>query len=321
MMAAAGIERSRKKEGENDLRMATMVEEVEKGNAGRQSGMARRRDKSLLKKAPFYVLVAVLSMYFLYPFYVLFLISFAPIQYTKGTLDPPQIPPALTLTNLMTALSGPNLIDPLEKSLETAFIVGALSIALGIPAAYGLSKLTRRIAGAVSTLLFVSNMMPALAIAIPISVEFIDLGKYIPGGLYDSALGLALAQELVVLPLTIFILVGAFESLPRDLENQARVDGAGLLRTLYLLLVPLAKAGVAAAFLLSWIMSWDEFTFAVLISPIHPTLPIIIYENITRGNILASSAFALLVTIPVLVLAMFLQRFLKGELLTGGLTG
>jgi trehalose transport system permease protein len=90
---------------------------------------------------------------------------------------------------------------------------------------------------------------------------------------------------------------------------------------LFLLLVPLAKAGVAASFLLSWLLSWDEFTFAVLISPIHPTLQVVIYDNITRGNILASSAFALIVTIPVIVLALFLQRFLRGEMLTGGLTG
>jgi trehalose transport system permease protein len=274
-----------------------------------------------LRKAAFYVAVALLALYFLYPLYVLFLLAFVPVQYTIGSINPPQIPPALTLSYLITALKSPDLINPLEKSLETAFIVGGIALLVGIPAAYGLTKLSRRLSNTISTVLFLTNMMPAMAIAIPIIAEYISLGKYIPGGLYDSALGLALAQELIALPLTVFILVGAFESLPRDLEAQARVDGASMFRTLFLLLVPLAKAGVAASFLLSWLLSWDEFTFAVLISPIHPTLQVVIYDNITRGNILASSAFALIVTIPVIVLALFLQRFLRGEMLTGGLTG
>jgi trehalose transport system permease protein len=274
-----------------------------------------------LRKIAFYVAVTLIGLYFLYPLYVLFLLAFVPVQYTIGSINPPQIPPTLTLSYLITALSSPDLISPLEKSLETAFIVGGIALLLGVPAAYGLTKLSRRLSNAISTTLFLTNMMPALAIAIPIIAEYISLGKYIPGGLYDSALGLALAQELIALPLTVFILVGTFESLPRDLEAQARVDGASMFRTLFLLLVPLAKAGVAASFLLSWLLSWDEFTFAVLISPIHPTLQVVIYDNITRGNILASSAFALIVTIPVIVLALVLQRFLRGEMLTGGLTG
>lgn len=275
----------------------------------------------LVRRILFYIVVVIVTMYFLYPLYILFLMAFTPVQYTLGALRPPLIPPALTLSYLYTAFQSTDLIDPLIISLETAFIVGAIALAIGIPAAYGLTRLSRRLSNGVSTLLYVTNMMPALAIAIPISVEFIDVGKYIPGGLFDTPLGLALTQELVVLPLTIFILVGAFESLPKDLEAQARVDGASMLRTLYLLLVPLAKAGVAAAFLLAWIMSWDEFTYAALLVPINPTLPLVIYLNITRGNILASSAFALIVTVPVLILALFLQRFLRGELLTAGLTG
>src|SRR5438046_5957293 len=99
---------------------------------------------------------------------------------------------------------------------------------------------------------------------------------YITLHLYNTILGLALAQGLVALPFTIFLLLGAFQSLPKDLENQARVDGAGMLRTLYTLLVPLSKSAVAAAFLISWMLSWDEFTFAVILSLITLTLTLII---------------------------------------------
>lgn len=270
---------------------------------------------SKLGKIAIYTAVVVVSLYILYPLYLLFLIAFTPGKYTVKTLYPSQIPVAFTLGNLQTALSGFNLIDPMIKSLEVAFIVGGLAILLGIPAAYGLSKLSVRNANLISSTLFLANMLPAIVIAIPVSVTFLKLG------LWDSAFGLALAQELVVLPLTIFLILGAFQSLPRDLENQARVDGAGIFQTLTMILIPLARGGIVAAFLLSWMMSWDEFTFAVILSPVKQTLPIVIFENITRGNILASSAFALIVTIPVLVLTVFLSKYLKGEYLSGGLVG
>ncbi len=269
----------------------------------------------LLSRAMQYVVATFMSALFLYPLYILFLISFSPIQYTLGSLRPLQWPQGFTLQNLVLALQGTNLIDPMLRSLLTASLVGAIALLLGIPAAYGLSRLTSTLANTISTLLFFVNMIPALVIAIPVSVSFIDLH------LYNTVLGLALAQGLIALPFSIFLLLGAFQSLPKDLENQARVDGAGMLRTLYTLLVPLSKSAVAAAFLISWMLSWDEFTFATILSPITPTLPYVIYTNITRGNILASSALALVLTLPVVILTIMLQRYLRGEYLSGGLHG
>ncbi|TMI35306.1 carbohydrate ABC transporter permease [Candidatus Bathyarchaeota archaeon] len=262
-----------------------------------------------------HVLVAFVSALLLYPLYILFLISFSPVEFTLGSLRPLQWPGGFTLQNLVQAIQGTNLVDPTMRSLMTASLVGVITLLFGIPAAYGLSKLPNNLSNMISALLFLVNMIPALVIAIPISVSFITLH------LYNTILGLALAQGLVALPFTIFLLLGAFQSLPKDLENQARVDGAGMLRTLYTLLVPLSKSAVAAAFLISWMLSWDEFTFAVILSPINPTLPIIIYTNITRGNILASSSFALVLTLPVVILTIMLQRYLKGEYLSGGLHG
>jgi trehalose transport system permease protein len=261
-----------------------------------------------------YAAASVLSVYFLYPLYVLFLEAFTPVKYT-ARIYPYQYPPEITFANLVTALTAPGFIQPFIRSLEVAFLVGLIAMVIGIPAAYGLSRLPTRIAYGITTLLFIVNMMPAIVIAIPIASQFISLG------LYSTVLGLALAQELVVLPLAIFILLGAFQAIPRDLEYQARIDGAGLLRAVFGLIVPLAKIGATVAFLLSWMFSWDEFTFAVILSPNNPTLPIVIYQDMTRGNILAASAFALLVTIPVLILTALLQRYLKGEYLSGGLKG
>lgn len=262
-----------------------------------------------------YLVVAFALLMVIFPIYVLFLIAFTPAKYTVDSVFPLLYPGGFTLANLIVAVKSFGLIGPTIRSVETATLVGSIAVAIGLPAAYGLNRLPRNTANTVIATLFLANMLPAIVIAIPISAEFISFH------LYGSVIGLALAQELVVLPLTIFLLQGAFSSIPRDIEYQARVDGAGLLRTIFTVLAPLAKAGVAAAFLLSWMISWDEFTFAVILNPANPTLPIIIYINLFRGNILASSAFALTLTIPVIVLTAFLQRYLKGEYLTGGLSG
>ena len=268
-----------------------------------------------LSRAGFYVAVVATGVFLLYPLYVLFLIAFSSAQFTVNAALPLQYPAGFTLANLITAFAGTNLIDPTIRSIETAFVVGGIAIAIGIPAAYSLSKLPKQTANLLSSLLFLVNMLPAIVIAIPISAQFISYG------LYGSVPGLALAQELIVLPLTIFLLLGAFQALPSDLENQARVDGAGLFRTIFTLLVPLTRAAIAAAFLLAWMVSWDEFTFAVILSPANPTLPIVIYLNITRGNILATSAFTLVLTAPVIIMTIVLQKYLKGEYLSGGMHG
>ncbi len=268
---------------------------------------------------PLYIGVVIILLYTLFPLYILFLLAFTPAAYTTIAVHsgnyPTLYPAGFTLYNLQAAFGIPEIMTALIKSLETAFLVGGLALLIGIPAAYGLSRLKPKIASLISTTLFFANMLPSVTIAIPISATFLRLG------LNETFLGLALAQELIVLPLTIFMLLGAFQSLPREIVSQARVDGAGLMTTIYTVIVPLAKAGVAAAFLLSWMMSWDEFTFAVFLSPAQPTLPILIYEYVTRGYILEAAAFSMIVTIPVVVLVIFMAKFLKGELLAGGLNG
>lgn len=262
-----------------------------------------------------YAGAAVVAAYFLYPLYVLLLVGFAPVQYTLDKIYPAQFTLHYTLANLVTALTSYGFIDPLIKSLKTAFLVGGLSVALGFPAGYGLSRVSKKVSSAASTTLFVVNMMPAIVIAIPISTQFVRLG------LYGSFVGVGLAQELVALPLATFIIYGTFQAIPRELEYQARIDGAGVGRTMLRVLAPLAKPGIAAAFLLSWMLSWDEFTFAILLSPVHPTIPILIYHNIQRGNLLASTAFALFLTLPVVAITIMLQKYLKGEYLSGGVKG
>ncbi|BFI74679.1 carbohydrate ABC transporter permease [Sulfurisphaera ohwakuensis] len=260
-----------------------------------------------------YVGIAIFTVYFLAPIYILLLLAFNSPKYTIESVYPPLIFKSPTLNNLIFAFTQYDFIHPLLKSLAVATLVGILALIVGIPAGYGLSKLPGKIAYPIIVVLLITNMMPGLVVAIPISAEFIRLG------LFDTIPGLAFAQELVTLPLAVFILQGTFSSIPREIEYQAKIDGASTLSYILRVLVPTTSPGIIAAFLISWMFSWDEFTYAIILSPIHPTWPVEIYLNITRGNILAAIAFSLVFTIPVIILTILLQKYLRGEYLTGGI--
>lgn len=267
-----------------------------------------------------YVAVVAISAFLLFPIYVIFLIAFVPVNYTIFAARPELLPSQFTLTYLQNGLGGANspFVPSLYFSLEIAFLVGAIALLVGIPAAYGLSRLTRRLAYGLTTVMFVVNMLPSITIAIPIGVEF----DQVPG-FFGSAIAIALAQELLALPVTIFLLVGAFQALPRDLEHQARVDGAGRMYSIWGVLVPLVRPALVASFLLAWMLSWDESTFALILSNLtHAPLAVNIFLAATgRGEAQLAVAFSFVATVPVIVLVVFLQKFLKGEDLASGVRG
>jgi trehalose transport system permease protein len=261
-----------------------------------------------------------LSAFLLFPIYVIFLLAFVPTKFSIDAFRPTLLPIHLTLANLQAGLSNSAVpfLPSMYLSLEIAFMVGAFSLLIGIPTAYGLSRLTHSLAYGLTTVMFVVNMLPSITIAIPITVPFIRIG------LYGSPLAIALTQELLALPVTVFLLVGAFQGLPRDLESQARVDGAGRLRAVYGSLVPLIRPALVASFLLSWMLSWDESTFAlILYNPANPTLPVQIFLTVTGrgGNPAIGVAFSFIATVPVIFLTVLLQKYLKGEDLAAGVRG
>lgn len=267
---------------------------------------------------PIYVAAVLLLILFIYPLWILIIYVVQPAYLTFSKIYPSPIPLRFTLYNITSSLKEVDLSGPLIRSLEVAFIVGLIAIGLGIPAGYGLSKLTSRISNKLILFLFIINMMPGLVIAIPISEYFLH------ANLDNTVFGVAFAQELVVLPLSVFILLSGFRSLPSDIEHQARVDGASLGSTFGRVLIPLIRVPILVAFLLAWMTSWDEFTYAVIIAPIVPsksTFPVTLYNYVSRNLPIESATFAIIATLPVIVLAIFLQKYLKGQYLSGGLVG
>lgn len=107
----------------------------------------------------------------------------------------------------------------------------------------------------------------SLAMVIPMTALLHSVYKVIQGvGLYDTKMGLVVVYTALNLPLSLLILRGTFSSIPRELEEAAYVDGAGFVRTFFQIMYPCAKGGLASAAVLAFLNSWNEFTFALVLT-------------------------------------------------------
>ena len=216
------------------------------------------------------------------------------------------------------------LASRLIKSLRVATFTAALSLLIGVPGAYAISRLSPNLKYILIIGLFFTRMYPEVGIALPVAVNFLRLDKALPWiKFYDSVFGieLILAHLIITLPLSTWILVGTFDTIPREMEEAASVDGASRIMTIQRVVIPLAAPGIAVATIFSWLASWDEVTYAIYLTLFNRTLPLEIVNIVGRSPPPVIATYATLVTIPVLIVTYFLQRWLKAGYLAGAIKG
>jgi trehalose transport system permease protein len=265
-------------------------------------------------KVAFPVWIAVTVVIVLFPIYLIFLVSFAPGAALFGD-RPPLVITDFTLQWWDRVIEGGELIPPLIKSLVVATVTTVLAIAIAAPAAYVISRLRPVVAYTIVLALLVTRMFPELTIGISVATWFAGFG------LLDTYLGLILAHLIGSLPFIAWILVGTFETVPRELEEAAEIDGASRMRTLIRVVFPLAAPGIAVASLFVWLYSWNEFLYARLLTTNQNTLPLQVFQAIDRGTVQQMATVAAVLTLPILLVVYFLQRYLRPGALTGAVKG
>lgn len=275
--------------------------------------LQRDRLDPVLKVAfPVWIVVTVVIV--LFPIYLIFLVSFAPGAALFGD-RPPLVITNFTLQWWDRVIEGGQLIPPLIKSLVVATVTTALAIGIAAPAAYVISRLRPAVAYAIVLTLLVTRMFPELTIGISVATWFAGFG------LLDTYMGLILAHLIGSLPFIAWILVGTFETVPRDLEEAAEIDGASRMGTLIRVVFPLAAPGIAVASLFVWLYSWNEFLYARLLTTNQNTLPLQVFQAIDRGTLQQMATVAAVLTLPILLVVYFLQRYLRPGALTGAVKG
>lgn len=206
------------------------------------------------------------------------------------------------------------------NSLATALIAAMLAVTVGTLAAYGLSRfrLPKNLNYHFLFTILTVRMFPPVVTIIPIFLFYRRVG------LLDTRLGLGLVHAFMELPLVIWMMIGFFRDIPRDMEEAALVDGDNRFAVLRKIAIPIAAPGLAATFILVFISSWNEFLMALILTQSNAvTLPIAVAGQITQydvkyGNLMAAGVIT---TIPVLALALLAQRHLTRGLAVGGVTG
>lgn len=201
------------------------------------------------------------------------------------------------------------------NSFTVATASTALSLLVGVPAGYGIAKAR---AYGLAAFVLISRMTPGLSFLIPWFMLFRFLG------LNNTLWALIITHLVIGLPITIWVMMGFFEDLHPELEEAALVDGAGIWSAFRDIALPLARPGMIVAAILSFIFSWNNFIFAVVLAGRETrTLPVAVFNVLTFEQLAwgALAAAALIVTLPVLILTAFVQRQIIVGMTAGGIKG
>jgi multiple sugar transport system permease protein len=207
----------------------------------------------------------------------------------------------------------------LRNSFVVALAVSGLNLVFGTMAAYALARLDFRGGHALVLFYLASRMVPAVAILIPLFLvmRFLDL--------LDSVLSLVLAYTTFTLPFTIWTLRSYFQTIPRDLEDAARVDRCGWLRMMIHVFLPVATPALVAAAMFAFMASWSEFLYAVIFTSTEAskTLTVAVSQFATEFYIEKTlmTAGGVLAVLPPLVLALIFQRLIVQGLVSGSVKG
>jgi len=282
--------------------------------ATHQPAWARRRLRRIANRVAFGFAVFVIVSPAILVFLWMLSLSFKP-EIENIAYPPIFIPEHPTLANFARVFEASPFGRYLVNSLIVTGSATLLAIAVCVPAGYGIAKAK---AYRLAVLVLIARITPNLSYLIPIFIVFQMLG--LTGTLWP----MVITHLVITVPIVVWVMIGFFETLHPDLEEAALIDGATLWQAFRYIALPLSRPGVVVAAILAFIFSWNNFIFGVVLAGRETrTLPVAVYNVLTFEQISWGplAAAALLVTLPVLILTVVIQREIVGGLAAGGVKG
>ncbi len=275
--------------------------------------IARRIERSLA-----YLLLVVIAIIGLAPFVILAIISF------KTRIQVLEVPPSLAFDPKVIIDNYSDVIFDrgflrytINSVIVTALTVG-IALVLGTPTAYAFSRLRFRGRDRWASTILSFRFMPPVAIAIPVLLMMRTIG------FDDTIPGLVLPYVAFSLPLTIWILIGFFDEVPRDLDDAALVDGCSRVQVLRLVMLPLVRPGLVVAAIFGAIFIWNEFLIGLYIvnSQSLKTIPLgaaglISAQRPIDWNVAAT--VGIVTIIPIFLFSLFIQRYIARGITAGAI--
>lgn len=277
------------------------------------------RAGSLLSGKPLRVLAAlILVVNGLFPALWILLTSFK--TEAELTLKPiTWLPRTPTLQNYVQAFSDQPLLTFLFNSFMVALLSTALTLLVSVLAAYALARLNLRFRGLIMSLIIAVSTFPLVTLLVPLfeTMRAFDL--------LNTWTALIMPYAVLSLPVCILVLTSFFESIPRDLENAAMIDGCTRIGALFRVVVPLSAPGIFTAAILAFVNAWDEFLLALSFNsnPALRTLPVGIqlYQGEFAFPWPVISAALVVGIVPIAVLIVIFQGRVVSGLTAGGIKG
>ncbi|MFE4534411.1 carbohydrate ABC transporter permease [Streptomyces scopuliridis] len=264
------------------------------------------------------VVLTALAAFALLPVYVMVSSSLKPLQDVSGTFQ--WFPTNLTIRPYFDIWTTVPLAKYFVNSLIVAGSATVLSVVIAVFAAYAVSRYRFRGKRVFTVAVLSTQMFPGILFLLPLFLIFVNIGNSTGVELYGSRGGLILTYLTFSLPFSIWMLIGYFDSIPRELDEAAMVDGCGPIRALFRVVVPAAVPGIVAVAVYAFMTAWGEVLFAsVMTNDTTRTLAVGLQGYATQNDVYWNQIMAasLVVSVPVVVGFLLLQRYLVAGLTAG----
>jgi ABC-type glycerol-3-phosphate transport system permease component len=279
--------------------------------------MSRRASRTV-SQVIFYIGVVIAVVVSLFPFFWILRTSLESDSQVSAGVGGRNgvIPSQLHFSAYVEDFTQQHFLHPLLNSIIVSLATTVVTVLVASLAGYALARLEVRGAGAILGFVLLAGFFPVLAIVGPLFLLLKDLN------LLDNIYPLILVYLVYTLPISTWLLRNFFAQLPKELEEAALVDGATRLQALRKVVIPVAVPAVFTAAILSFILAWNDFTFAVsfLVTPSHFTAPLaIVTFGQSQYQVFYNriDAAVVIISIPIALLVLFLQRRIVSGLTAG----
>lgn len=267
------------------------------------------------QSALLYAVVIIVAMIVLFPIYWLFVTALSSTDELSG-LPPTFWPKDPNWSVFAKVLAERPILTWLANSTIVAVGSVALSMIISVLAGYSLSRFHMRGGQGLGIFILTAKMLPATLLVIPLFAVFRNLGMI--GSLWT----VIIAHSTLIIPFTTWMLKGYFDTIPRELEQAAMVDGCSPLSAMIRVVLPISTPGLAATSLYAFVLSWADYAYArtFLVSEAGnwtANLGIATMRGEYTTNWNEISAAAVFVAIPIMIIYLFLERYLVGGLTAG----
>ncbi|MFF0724144.1 carbohydrate ABC transporter permease [Streptomyces sp. NPDC004134] len=264
------------------------------------------------------IVLTLLTVFAVTPVYVMLSSSLKPLEDVTGAFR--WIPSGLTIRPYLDIWDTVPLARYFLNSLIVAGAATGCSVVIAVFAAYAVSRYRFRGKRIFTVTVLSTQMFPGILFLLPLFLIFVNIGNTTGIALYGSRGGLILTYMTFTLPFSIWMLVGYLDSIPRDLDEAALVDGCGPLKALFRVVVPAAVPGIVAVAIYSFMTAWGEVLFAsVMTNDVTRTLSVGLQGYATQTEVYWNQVMAasLVVSLPVVAGFLLLQRYLVAGLTAG----